>query len=90
MYICSVNVISGTLTMGYITSYHSCRRESGAAIILVEDASGPGWGPPPQDGATVFQATFNMVSRCLSTSNQKPRVQSYIFIAVLMWTLHGR
>ncbi|KAK9907651.1 hypothetical protein WJX75_007699 [Coccomyxa subellipsoidea] len=37
-------------------------RESGAAIILVEDASGPGWGPPPQDGATVFQATFNMVN----------------------------
>ncbi|CAL8462945.1 g2479 [Coccomyxa elongata] len=36
--------------------------ESGSAIIVLEDASGPGWGPPPQEGATLFQATFNMVN----------------------------
>lgn len=43
-----------------------CSGDSNHAIILVEDASGPGWGPPPREGATVFQATFNMVSLCWS------------------------
>ncbi|CAK0784981.1 hypothetical protein CVIRNUC_008186 [Coccomyxa viridis] len=36
--------------------------EEGNATILIEDATDPGWGPPPQEGATLFQATFNMVN----------------------------
>jgi hypothetical protein len=37
-------------------------REEPQAVILVEDDAGPGWGPPVREGASVFQATFNMVS----------------------------
>ena len=44
-----------------------CCREEGNATILIEDATDPGWGPPPQEGATLFQATFNMVRRASAT-----------------------
>ncbi|CAL5228951.1 g12183 [Coccomyxa viridis] len=36
--------------------------EEGDATFIVEDATDPGWGPPPQEGASLFQATFNMVN----------------------------
>ena len=50
----------------YIQNICGCREE-GNATILIEDATDPGWGPPPQEGASLFQATFNMVRESSAT-----------------------
>ena len=78
LYHCSGNHYSHSLAAGVLINQALNHvaissiyfREEGDATFIVEDATDPGWGPPPQEGASLFQATFNMVSIYLLAGDQ--------------------